>query len=515
MTLSEKCDHMVATFHKEYVPSGLRGCPTTLKHGIRPYRCPPTKFLPDSVAKMSEYWRDIATRRAMTERIEAYFKPELGKFSHSPVAVHARKLVQKMVLETVKHRLTPISLSESARSMPQDTSPGFPYTKLGVTKKADAIPLVMRSVSKLARKIRTKEDFRLFTPCLSGARLQLRPIGKNKPRLVWCYPADVTVFEGLFVEPLMDALYDCKYFAWANNWLDGYAKRLFHEMRGFGGKFGLDFSGFDATPDPRTIRWAFSVLRKCFRFRGKERVFFDCVCEYLIQTPVIFYDRIITKTKGIPSGSYFTQILGSLINMYWITTATLELYRKCGMRFTSFDSLDEVFNHACFLGDDSICHILIPMEHDAYSFLCDKLYEHFHAVAHPDKGWVIGGALSKARWHGESTPYFEFLGKRVVSSEEVLVSPKLVLSQILIPETLDTDPGDVLTRIIGVKWMCGTDREAHHVCNLCWLYVKDKYPDATPTPWSHEMRSIFRFFLDLTLPQLKLPSDDEVRFRYQ
>lgn len=97
---------------------------------------------------------------------------------------------------------------------------------------------------------------------------------------------------------------------------------------------GIDFKSFDTTPQPWLINDAFDIIRENIEFVDIEgSLSFEFSREFFINTPVIMPDgRMWLKQLGIPSGSYFTQIIGSLINHILITFIQLKYW---GRSFTT------------------------------------------------------------------------------------------------------------------------------------------------------------------------------------
>lgn len=106
--------------------------------------------------------------------------------------------------------------------------------------------------------------------------------------------------------------------------------------------FGLDWKTFDANMPAWLLDICFDVLEKMIDFSTMtvrdERINFtdDKASEYkrafnfvrqnFIHTKIMLPDgTVLRKDQGVPSGSYFTQIVGSLANLILIRT----LFKFC------------------------------------------------------------------------------------------------------------------------------------------------------------------------------------------
>jgi hypothetical protein len=84
---------------------------------------------------------------------------------------------------------------------------------------------------------------------------------------------------------------------------------------------GLDWSRFDATVPRFLIRFAFGIIRRAFGSEWKG--VFDMLEHYFVHTPIVMPDgRVFVKHTGIPSGSRFTALIGSIINWVIIMAMT-------------------------------------------------------------------------------------------------------------------------------------------------------------------------------------------------
>jgi len=180
-------------------------------------------------------------------------------------------------------------------------------------------------------------------PCVAYHRTQHGANGP-KTRLVWGYPQSMTMLEAVFAVPLLERFKSIRTpmaFAMHRHQL---AARLV-PVRNSGVRLGLDFSGFDSTIHPRLIDVAFLILKTHFAPMSDDvSQVWKGIVHYFIHTPIIMPDgKLYVKHQGVPSGSFFTQMVDSVVNYLAIQYCALRATGKPIQR----DKL-------MVLGDDSI-----------------------------------------------------------------------------------------------------------------------------------------------------------------
>lgn len=197
----------------------------------------------------------------------------------------------------------------------------------------------------LERGLQTLKREEAPEPCLAFKRTQFN----DKTRLVWGYPYSMTVVEGLVAKPLLDEFKGGNTpmaFAMTTGAL-GTKLRVASYHKEWA--YSLDMSQFDATLSASLINWAFQILKTWFIMDEVEPVsrctveeIFQTIENYFIRTTIVMPDGKIYlgKDHGVPSGSYFTQLVDSVCNT--IIAGTIS------HRFSLHVSRRELF----VLGDD-------------------------------------------------------------------------------------------------------------------------------------------------------------------
>lgn len=229
------------------------------------------------------------------------------------------------------YKREPLDWHEVGQFLRRDTSAGATF--MG-QKKGDVMEEIYHEARWLGHRM--KQDGRTsfnptkmrFPPCLAGQRGGMSEIDDPKTRLVWIYPAEMLVVEG-FYAPLMyrDFMNDPN-----SPMLNGKsAQRLYTEwcckLREGETLYGVDFSAFDTKVPSWLIRVAFDILKQNIEFstfQGKPvnkedaqkwRNVWDAMVWYFINTPILMPDgRMFRKFRGVPSGSWWTQMIDSVVN---------------------------------------------------------------------------------------------------------------------------------------------------------------------------------------------------------
>lgn len=200
-------------------------------------------------------------------------------------------------------------------------------------------------VRALERGLQTLRGEKAPEPCLGIARTQFN----DKTRLVWCYPYSMTAIEGLLAYPLIQHFKKAKTpmaFALPSIHLGTKLRAASYQKEW---AYSLDASQFDANNPRRTIHESFKILRTWFDPNEVEPVsgktvkeIFDIIEQYFIFTPIVMPNMhlYLGKDHGVPSGSYFTQMVDT-------TSNTIDLGAIASHFHLNVDK-----NHIFVLGDD-------------------------------------------------------------------------------------------------------------------------------------------------------------------
>lgn len=243
--------------------------------------------------------------------------------------------------------------------------------------KSSGLPLMTSKAKSLVysldRESQIRRGEKAPNPCVAYKRTQKN----NKTRLVWGYPLEMTIMEARFARSLIDYFKSHSTpmaFGLTKVALGAKIHRNFEDQPGT--TVCLDFSKFDSTISQTMIRQAFRILSTWFSPEDLKQYGWKTVVEYFIHTPIVMPDgHLYTgKNHGVPSGSYFTQMIDSIVNVAMMYA----LQYSQGMRFRSESLL--------VLGDDVIVQVKGKVEVSKYTDYLAKV----GLVLHGEEKTVIG-----------------------------------------------------------------------------------------------------------------------------
>lgn len=218
-----------------------------------------------------------------------------------------------------------------------------------------------------------------YHPDLAWTRTQLGTVEDPKIRNVWGKSFDNIILEGITAYPLIEA------YRTSNSPMPlgiNYFKKLptiinqtLYDGITYHTGVGLDIKSFDASCHEWLINIAFDILEDNIEFTdlmGYES--FRYTRNFFIHTPIVMPDgRMWLKHTGVPSGSYYTQMIDSIINLI------INYYAQICHHGQTFNT------HV--LGDDSLFGVPIDLGIPSI----DDYIPHFARLGftvHPDKSII-------------------------------------------------------------------------------------------------------------------------------
>lgn len=314
------------------------------------------------------------------------------------------------------------------------SSPGLPWNQLGYKNKGDIRrdPDAVQRIRWFWHRIKAGESLG-FPDCCAYVRSHICKTGDAKVRAVWGYPATVTFGEAVFALPLIDAYRKGgSPIAYGLETGNGGCRKLFTNFKG--NYFtGIDFSSFDKTLPAWLIEIAFEVLAYNIDFGnykdyGIARTasmlhMFDRIKEYCIKTRIRMCNgERYLKTAGLASGSYFTQLVGSVCNYILLTYSAL----RVGVEIQDI----------VVLGDDSLTGTDLPLTADDVADAIEPL------------GMCVNVEKSS---HSRYVSRLSFLGYTINDGLPSRKQDK-TLASLIWPERPDKDWNDVASRALGILY---------------------------------------------------------------
>lgn len=218
-----------------------------------------------------------------------------------------------------------------------------------------------------------------YHPDLAWTRTSLGTVEDPKIRNVWGKSFDNIILEGITASPLIDAYrthsspmpLGVNFFRKLPSIINNALFDGFNQYYGV----GIDLSSFDSSVQPWLIEESFKILEDNIIFSDEEGYLsFLYSKHHFIHTPVVMPDgRLWLKHLGVPSGSYFTQLIDSIANYIATTYVQLTHY---GQSFKT-----------SVLGDDSLFGVPIEFgEPNLNDFV--PHYSKLGFTMHPKKSLV-------------------------------------------------------------------------------------------------------------------------------
>lgn len=220
------------------------------------------------------------------------------------------------------------------------SSPCLPWKQLGYKTKNDIRrdPDAIRSVRYFWHLL--KHGKKIYPPdSQCHVRAHIRKQNEvDKVRAVWGYPATITFGEAMFAVPLIDAYKLIPSpIAYGYETAIGGIYKIIKEAKGEF-KTGLDLKSFDKLAPNYLIEKAFYILAQNIDFSAyqghgvasvnRNYRMYEFIKEYFVNTPVRMCNgERYLKKSGIASGSYFTQLIDSVVNYIIVVWLTLRQHR--------------------------------------------------------------------------------------------------------------------------------------------------------------------------------------------
>lgn len=153
---------------------------------------------------------------------------------------------------------------------------------------------------------------------------------KHKTRVVSMYDLLDVVDELQFANPFQKWINDQPFYAGGKD-----EHKIERIISGYSVDFpkfmSVDYSSFDQTISDWLIEDAFKVVRASFVLTAEQEKVFDNVVHRFIHKNFILSEGVMHSDKGVPSGSMFTQIIDSIVNVLVVNTYFNSIDHQCEM----------------------------------------------------------------------------------------------------------------------------------------------------------------------------------------
>lgn len=356
----------------------------------------------------------------------------------------------KKALSTVKAEVSNAKLSVIRYTCDQDiidaipksdTHAGFDCIPYGWKKKGEYFDGIFAFWEKHITEALEKGTFN--APIMIGTRTQAsgafdeddNPTGtfKKKSRLVSMIALRVILAELMFAKPFQAWLSSTEWYAGGksdeqiNPYIQSFVTKGYHMLT-------IDYSNYDQSIPAWLIYDAFDVVKEAFNGGDfDEKIWKIVVHDFIHKVFLSANNRLDYVSKGVPSGSMFTQIIDSIVNRIMVLTYLNSLdsnvrrarksdgdyeYVRAGSTQREIKEISRT-TKMMIMGDDNIIFTVWKIkEEDLAGYL----------------GNMFGVTINAAKC-SYTAPYGypEFLS-RVWTPGGVYRSPKVLISKLLFPE---------------------------------------------------------------------------------
>lgn len=269
----------------------------------------------------SLYMRKRASEQWRRSRIAEYFSPHHMNYDKSRLTRAIDEVERIFALPHVR----PYHIRDAIRQFSHlDKSPGLPHTQRGIKTKKEYLEKHTPSLLYFIHAVKN-EGWKMRTPCDIGWKTTISKAPKD--RMIFIYPAHHTFAEAMFVMPFLAKLKKNHPYYWIGRNIT--KESLSSKIPG--DWIATDFKSFDVTVHHTLIKAAFKILEKKIDFNVYEQNSYegDCrvtnpqslhrlwkqIVDYFLHTPLVYKGKLYRgKEHGIPSGSMFTNLIGTLVN---------------------------------------------------------------------------------------------------------------------------------------------------------------------------------------------------------
>lgn len=238
------------------------------------------------------------------------------------------RVAVRVVRAQIKKRLEPKILDAQSNVLDWWSDKSASAGAIGRGSKLDNAQSCLEAALKIKELIKLEEFDGCWVPAIGFHRAQISGFVdeefslklddiKYKDRLVWGLDGGTVTVEAQYAIPVIEHL--------SNNWgwyaggksIEDLRTRL-HSVKDCNWT-SIDYSKFDQTIPAWLIRLAFGLIKDMFDEQYHMEL--DWICDNFINTKIVFNGGIcFEKHRGIPSGSNFTQVIGSMVNALMMVT---------------------------------------------------------------------------------------------------------------------------------------------------------------------------------------------------
>jgi hypothetical protein len=260
------------------------------------------------------------------------------------------KSLEKLKAEFAKLNLRPLSYrsdDDIRRAVPKEsTHSGYLWVQTGVKKKGDHMVGIHEMFNRDLEDALSDGSFN--HPILIAFRTQASgefeddgsQTGKckHKTRVVSMVDLRQIIAELMFAKPIQNYMSKVDWYAGGKD--DSGISSIMTARRVKYSRFlSIDYSSFDQTISSWLIDDAFEVIRCAFRMNDWHQQVFNVIKNDFIHKDFILSEGVLHSDKGVPSGSMFTQIIDSIVNVLVVQTYFFSIGAEAEMTVMGDDNI--------------------------------------------------------------------------------------------------------------------------------------------------------------------------------
>jgi len=413
----------------------------------------PTTF----IAQLEGWARSYYSLEAHVQAIKAYDTaklPEPTDIAWNQTKQHVSSMFRRM------DKVTPIC-HDSLDTVKWIRSSSAGYGYIGSKGEGDNYKQARKTAYTIAKALDHDRSYgpkalKDSTPDIAFTRTQMSLVkAKSKVRNVWGEAFHYVLLEGMFADRFIQyfSTHETFYFIGRDPLLavPALIEEILSECDYV---YMFDWSAFDASVQEWEIRFAFSLLEQMLTFPSNvEFQVWRFIIELFIYRKIAGPDQVLyLKTQGIPSGSCFTNIIGSITNYIRIQY----MFKKLTNEFAT------VFTH----GDDSLAGVKTTQF---------TPFNKFAEVTEP-LGWHINVLKSSVSRSAEATSFLS----RTVREHQNARDTLTCLRMLMFPEYEVPDGATSALRAKSIATDAGINSPLLYDI---YVYLKIKYGVADSLPF--------------------------------
>jgi hypothetical protein len=260
------------------------------------------------------------------------------------------KSLERLKMEFSRLKLKPLSYycdDDIRKAVPKATThSGYLWLETGVKKKGDHMEGIHDVFQgELERALKEGSfNYPILIAFRTQASGEFEDDGsqtdkcKHKTRVVSMVDLRQIIAELMFAKPIQKYMSRVDWYAGGKD--DFGISSIVTRCRVKYSRFlSIDYSSFDQTISSWLIKDAFEVLKCAFQMSEHEDDIFNLIVNDFIHKDFILSEGILHSDRGVPSGSMFTQIIDSIVNVLVVRTFFNSIHAEAEMTVMGDDNV--------------------------------------------------------------------------------------------------------------------------------------------------------------------------------